>query len=166
MAQWYRICLPRGGWDLIPGLGRSPGEGNGNPLHYSCLRNPMDKGAWWAAVHGVARVGYNLATKPLTYLRDNIFCSLPCSLCEVYKLISAQASGYVLFTYACLEWLAFHAHENLTGPPFALSACVHAKSLQSCLTLWDLWTVACQTLLSMDSPGKKYWSGTPCPPPG
>ena len=40
---------------LIPGLGRSPGEGNGNPLQYSCLENPMDGGAWWAAVHGVAK---------------------------------------------------------------------------------------------------------------
>ena len=39
---------------LIPGLGRSPGEGNGNPLHYSCLENPMDRGAWRATVHGVA----------------------------------------------------------------------------------------------------------------
>ena len=38
----------------IPGLGRSPGEGNGNPLQYSCLENPMDGGAWWATVHGVA----------------------------------------------------------------------------------------------------------------
>ena len=36
---------------LIPGLGRSPGVGNGNPLQYSCLENPMDRGAWWAAVH-------------------------------------------------------------------------------------------------------------------
>ena len=35
----------------IPGLGRSPGEGNGNPLWYSCLENPMDRGAWWATVH-------------------------------------------------------------------------------------------------------------------
>ena len=49
------------GW--IPGLGRSPGEGNGNPLQYSCLENPMDKGAWWATVHGVARARHNLATK-------------------------------------------------------------------------------------------------------
>ena len=38
---------------LIPGLGRSPGEGNGNPLQYSCLENPMDRGAWRATVHGV-----------------------------------------------------------------------------------------------------------------
>ena len=39
----------------IPGLGRSPGEGNGNPLQYSCLENSMDGGAWWATVHGVAK---------------------------------------------------------------------------------------------------------------
>ena len=39
----------------IPGSGRSPGEGNGNPLHYSCLENPMDRGAWWDTVHGVSK---------------------------------------------------------------------------------------------------------------
>ena len=38
----------------IPGLGGSPGEGNGNPLQYSCLENSMDKRAWWATVHGIA----------------------------------------------------------------------------------------------------------------
>ena len=51
---------------LIPGLGRSPGEGNGNPLQYSCLENPMDRGAWRATVHGVTRVGHDLVTKPPT----------------------------------------------------------------------------------------------------
>ena len=39
----------------IPGSGRSPGEGNGNPLQYSCPKNPMDGGAWWATLHGVAK---------------------------------------------------------------------------------------------------------------
>ena len=39
----------------IPGSGRSSGEGNGNPLQYSCLENPMDGGAWWSTVHGVAK---------------------------------------------------------------------------------------------------------------
>ena len=43
-------CL---GW--IPGLGRSPGEGNSNPLQYSCLENPMDRGAWRATIHTVAK---------------------------------------------------------------------------------------------------------------
>ena len=40
---------------LIPGSGRSPGEGNGNPLQYSCLGNPTGRGAWWATVHGVSK---------------------------------------------------------------------------------------------------------------
>ena len=40
---------------LIPGLGRSPGEKDGNPLQYSCLEDPMDRGAWWATVNGVAK---------------------------------------------------------------------------------------------------------------
>ena len=39
----------------VPGLGRSPGGGNDNPLQYSCLENSMDRGAWWAIVHGVAK---------------------------------------------------------------------------------------------------------------
>ena len=39
----------------IPGLGRSPGEGNGSPLQNSCLENPMDRGAWWAIAHGVTK---------------------------------------------------------------------------------------------------------------
>ena len=48
--------------DSIPGSGRSPGEGHGNPVQCSCLENPMDRGAWWATVHGV--------TKSRTRLRD------------------------------------------------------------------------------------------------
>ena len=51
---------PAGAGDIsdagsIPGLGRSPAGGNGNPLQYSCLENPMDREAWWATVHGVAK---------------------------------------------------------------------------------------------------------------
>ena len=47
----------------IPGSGRSPGEGNGNPLQYSCLENSIDRGTWWATVHGV--------TKSQTQLSDS-----------------------------------------------------------------------------------------------
>ena len=44
---------------LIPGLGGSSGEGNGNPFQYSCVENSMDRGAWWATVHGVTRVRHD-----------------------------------------------------------------------------------------------------------
>ena len=44
-----------GGAGSVLELGRSPGEGNGNPLQYPCLGNPMDRGVWWSTVHGVAK---------------------------------------------------------------------------------------------------------------
>ena len=49
---------------LIPGLGRSPGEGNSYSLQYPCLENSMDRGGWRATVNGVSRAGHNLVTKP------------------------------------------------------------------------------------------------------
>ena len=50
----------------------APGEGNGNPLQYSCLENPMDRGAWQATVHRITRVGHDLVTKPpLMLLTDS-----------------------------------------------------------------------------------------------
>ena len=54
----------------IPGLGRSSGEGNGNPLQYSCLGNPMDKGAWWARVHRVAKSWTEVTEHTCTYMGE------------------------------------------------------------------------------------------------
>ena len=50
---------------LIPGLGVTPGEGNDNPLQYSCLGNPMDREAWWTTVHGVTKSQTGLHSHPL-----------------------------------------------------------------------------------------------------
>ena len=51
----YMSACNAGDLGPIPGLGRSPGEGNGYPLQYSCLENPMDGGAWWATVYGITK---------------------------------------------------------------------------------------------------------------
>ena len=59
----------------IPGSGRSPGEGNSNPLQYSCLGNPMDGGAWWPTVHGVE--------KSWTRLRDFTFTFISRTQCQI-----------------------------------------------------------------------------------
>ena len=58
---------------LTPGLGRSPGEGNGNPLQYSCLENPMDGGASWATVHTVAKSRTQLSDFTFTFLFYDVF---------------------------------------------------------------------------------------------
>ena len=70
-----------GNTGLIPGLGRSPGEGNGNPLQFSCLRNPMRRGAWWATVRGVTKSQTRLSNSNnldllLVETLDNI-CKIP-----------------------------------------------------------------------------------------
>ena len=67
MSQGYSSVvknLPANAVDLvqIPGSGRSPGVDNGNPLQYSCLENPLDRGAWWATVHGVTESWTLLST--------------------------------------------------------------------------------------------------------
>ena len=64
MVQWWRIHPPIQEMQetgSILGLGRSPGERNGNPLQYSSLENPLDRGAWWARIHGFAKSGTRLS---------------------------------------------------------------------------------------------------------
>ena len=108
---WFSICLPHMGFPCslvskestynagakgsILGWERTPGEGNGNILQYSCLENPMNREAWWATVHGVARVEHNLATKPL-----------PHPLYKYYAFSSVQSLSHVrLFV---TPWIAAH----------------------------------------------------------
>ena len=62
-----------GDLDSIPVLGRAPGEGNGNPLQYSCLENPTDGGAWWAAVHGVTKSRTRLSDFTFTFFNFSWF---------------------------------------------------------------------------------------------
>ena len=62
-------------WGSIPGLGRPPGVGNSNLLQYSCLGNPVDRGAWWAIVHGVTKeLGYDIARKPQADKKGHTHC--------------------------------------------------------------------------------------------
>ena len=80
----------------VLGSGRSPGDRNGNPLQYSCLENPMGRGAWQATAHGIARVGHDLGTKPPTMLHSHwsearSFCSL-----LFHSEIQANGINYLL----------------------------------------------------------------------
>ena len=68
MAQRVKASAYSGGDPgSISGSGRSPGDGNGTPLQYSCLENPMDRGAWWAAVHRVAKSRTRLSNFTFTF---------------------------------------------------------------------------------------------------
>ena len=69
----------------LPGSRRYPGEGNGNPLQYSCLGNPLDTGAWWATVHGVAKSQIGLSTAQLAianFQKDRFLVQLSAAMLE------------------------------------------------------------------------------------
>ena len=88
---------------LIPGSGRSPGEGHGNPLQYSCLENPMNRGASWATIHGVAKSWTRLkclsthTCKALPIYKTRIRWILNFSILPL--TISLSLSIYLLITW-------------------------------------------------------------------
>ena len=77
----------------ILGLGSSPGEGNGNPLQYSCLENPMDRGAWWATVYRVESVRHDLATKTTTTSKKTTTSHLESQDIEQAPLSPSSSQG-------------------------------------------------------------------------
>ena len=85
-----------------PGLGRSPGEGNGNPLQYSCLENPMARGAWWATVHGAAN--------SQTQLSDQHFVGVPrkSAGCQERPQLCAHVNPKLSIRFSLLPTLSNH----------------------------------------------------------
>ena len=137
---------------LIPGSGRSPGKGNGYSLQYSCLETPMDRGAWQATMHGVARVRHNLETKPPP--PGNSDKSDP-RLVEVYEWNSAvplppvwtvqhcglesghqngtalrQELGWVQWEHRWPYWLRGSSHQQLEWRPTACTTEGDSQGLQ------------------------------------
>ena len=76
----------------VLGLGRSPGEGNGNLLQYSCLENPMERGAWWATVHGItkSRTQLSMCVHACTYTHRHSEIGLLFSILFVLLIISRR----------------------------------------------------------------------------
>ena len=81
---------------MIPDSGKSPGKGNGNLLQYSCLENPMDRGAWWATVHGVAKNQTQLSIH--TYLFICIYlASVLIEAFEIFDLCDGMQDFFLSF---------------------------------------------------------------------
>ena len=92
------ICLSEGDLDSIPGSGRSPGEGNSNPLQYSCLGNSMEREVWWVTVHGVTRVRHDWSS--WAHMHPNIY------LFKVYNWMIFNIFTRVC-DHHCLVWFTF-----------------------------------------------------------
>ena len=85
----------------IPGWGRSPGGGHDNPLQYSCLENPMDRGAWWATVHGIAQSRTRL--KQLSTHACNVLHMS--TLCSFLLQSSSLLYEYATFCLSVPQWM-------------------------------------------------------------
>ena len=83
----------------IPGKGRFPGEGNGNPLQYYCLENPMDRGAWQATVHGVAKSWTRLSNFTLPLRRK-----------ELKEWNTAHTSNYIVTLHCFFETVYYNKY--------------------------------------------------------
>ena len=118
----------------IPGLGRSPREGNGSPFQYSCLKNPMERGAWWATVPAVAKSWTWWCTEWLSTRWPHY------SSVSSMKTLSPN-----------------RAPSGVKGV-----ICAYVPSCFQFVRLFEtLWTVFHQALLSMVFFRQKYWSGLP-----
>ena len=102
-----------GNMGLIPGVGRSPGEGNGYPLQYSCLENPMDRGAWWGKVHWVTKVLdtteqlNNNMSSGINYTVEKSEVTQSCpTLCNPMDCSPPGSSVHGIFQARVLEWVA------------------------------------------------------------
>ena len=134
---------------LILGLGRCPGGGNGNPFQYSCLKNLMDRGVWWAIVQRVAKNWTWLNTHTLIF-------DYKC--CDNFRWTEKGPSH----TCTCI-----HSPSNSLAIQAVWQSSFHGGLVAKlCSTLAIPWTAACQAPLSMGFSRQEYWSGFPLPSPG
>ena len=157
-------CIAEGP-GLVPGSGRSLGEGRGNPLQYSCLENPMDREACWAPVHGVTRVRHDLATKPPLVLdaTEYLIVTLPQSPLTCDSSVLSCLSCHWQFLMRAGELfsrLSFNL--NLLGGFFFFSSWLHwgsekATAPHSSTLAWKIpWMEEPGGLQSMGSLRVRY----------
>ena len=135
----------------VPGLGRSPGGGNGNPSQYSGLDNSMDGGAWWATVHGV--------TKSRTRLRLSIAYHNKVNVLNATYLYTQEWLWWQVLCHMCILQFFYSKTRPLI---FSLK---YVSEVASHVWLFTTsWTVAHQAPQSLAF--SRHWSGLPFPSPG
>ena len=153
VAQWGKESTYNAGdAGLIAGLGRSPGGGHGNPLQYSCLENSMDRGAWWATVHGVAKSQTGLSThaRPSRWV---LKFYLHRSGGQIQSIVLIFASSTARRRFCLVDGMALVLAGDGQSPPYSL---VLEPLKMSPLSSRLLWTCPQQVInvpILLDRPG-------------
>ena len=156
LPRWRRGEEPTCQCGSVPGLGRSPGGGNGNPLQYSCLENPMDRGTCWATVHGVAE------SDMTEHARYIVPCGLviSCHASASFGVFAGRESGTHGFSRHDTNFISvpnLHIHTHLLSPADSHTH-THTPYLQLTQSLRCLQHVPrlllcdCQKSAPLDSP--------------
>ena len=127
---------------LIPGLGRSPGEGNGYPLQYSWLENPMDRGAWQAPVHGITKSRHYWATNTLTHNNWKIHRGFQCIVLTTCSHITLGLSSTCLWTF-CFFLISLHKPTPSAQQPSTTTRWVNSSELNCSPFLPFMTQAAC-----------------------
>jgi len=161
----------------IPGLERSPGEGNSNPLQYSCLENPVDGGAWWATVLMVSKSQTRLSNFQYHCLRVTLWvCDLVTHSCpSVWDPVDCSPSGssvHGILQARILQWVAMPSSRGSSQTHGSNPGLLHCRWILYCLShhgskkwkslsrVWLFvtpWTAACQAPPSMGFSRQEYW---------
>ena len=135
-----------------PGLGRSPGKGNDNPLQYSCLENPTDRGAWWATVHSVAKSQTRLSTNTSLHhgfyviIRNKVHTNV--AFCADIEARVCTVKMCTLYIWQNFYYLALGGQERNSGWN-AISTCLCTSAFL--LVLVDSIGIFCPLVFSFES---------------
>ena len=136
-------------------------EGNGSPLQYSCLENPMDGGAWWTAVHGVAEGQTWLSDFPFSFLFHALEKEMAThSSVLAWEIPGTEEPGGLPSKGSCRVG---HDWSDLAAAGLRFIRIVKVKSLSRARVFATLWTVAHQAPPSMGFSRQEYWSGLSFP---
>ena len=162
LPRWPMVKNPHanvGDMDLIPGLERSPGGGNGNPLQLSCLENPMDSEAWWATVHGSQKVRYDWATEHTAHSCNDKFLTTFPGLTIATKPPLTWSSQRC-FLELCSKWdsLSYqYQYETILwvlGSPWNYLSFISGQGLDQTFRSLDSFVAVVQLLSCVHSFGK------------
>ena len=139
-------------WIQFLGQEDSPGEGNGNPLQYSCLENPMDGGAWWATVHRVAKSWTRLSNITSLHIDNDLFSHLLSSLLFTFSFVFLSSLTNIKDFFHFFLYICFSLNGSVLAILWTVILVHHCIILSQGLILTCIWYLLVQKVFHYPYP--------------